>query len=228
MSLLIFVVSGFAGGIFLRSVFVFSWEPVAFVGLLAALLGAASFYKPRRVYSLGAIFLVCVAFGMVRSAIADTPAPEAFMRDVKHRVSYEAIVVGDPDIREKSQRIATEVHSGDEVTGMLAVMPLSADVKVGDRVRVNGALSVPQAFETDNGRTFRYDKYLQARGIRFLISFGSIYTTESAPWYSVPAMLARIKHSFLDGLNRALPSPAAPLAGGIVIGGKQGLGTALT
>ncbi|MDD2658004.1 MAG: ComEC/Rec2 family competence protein, partial [Candidatus Pacebacteria bacterium] len=127
------------------------------------------------------------------------------------------------DVREKNQRIAIAV--GD--VGMLAVMPLSADVKVGDRVRVYGTLSLPQAFETDGGRTFRYDKYLEARGIRFLIQYGSIYTLEPAPWYSVPAFLARIKHAFLDGLNRALPEPSSALAGGIVIGGKQGLGTAL-
>ena len=106
-------------------------------------------------------------------------------------------------------------------------MPLSADVRVGDRMRVYGTLSLPHAFETDGGRTFRYDKYLQARDIRFLIQYGSIYTVEPAPWYSVPAALARIKHAFLDGLNLALPHPDAALAGGIVIGGKEGLGTEL-
>src|SRR4051812_33527064 len=40
--------------------------------------------------------------------------------------------------------------------------------------------------------------------------------------------LARVKHTFHDGLDRALPSPASSLAGGIVIGGKTGLGTKLT
>jgi competence protein ComEC len=130
-------------------------------------------------------------------------------------------------VREKNQRIALKVRSGDSSAGMLAVMPLSARVAVGDRVRVYGTLSLPQAFETDGGRTFRYDKYLEARNIRFLIQYGSIYTTESAPWYSVTAFLARIKHSFLDGLNRALPMPDSALAGGIVIGGKEGLGSEL-
>lgn len=223
MSVLIVIVSGCASGVFLRSLFYFEWEPVVFVILLAALFSAARFWKPRLAYSLGAIFFLFLALGMVRTMAADTPAPNAFERDIRHRVSYEGVVVSDPDVREKNQRIALAV--GD--TGMLAVMPLTASVAVGDRVRVYGTLSLPQAFETDNGRTFRYDKYLQARGIRFLIQYGSIYTVEPAPWYSVPAALARIKHSFLDGLNRALPSPDSALAGGIVIGGKQGLGTAL-
>ncbi len=227
MSFLIAIVSGFIGGVGVRSIFYFEWEPTAFVLILAALCAAFAFLKPRRVYMVGALFFIFVVLGMVRASLADTPAPDAFMRDLRHRVSYEGVVTADPDVREKSQRIALEVRSGESTVGMLAVMPLSADVKVGDRVRVNGTLSLPQAFETDGGRTFRYDKYLQARGIRFLISFGSIYTIEPAPRYSVPAALARVKHSFLDGLDRALPKPDSALAGGIVIGGKEGLGTVL-
>jgi len=224
MGFLIAIVSGFASGVFLRSLFVFGWESVAFVLILAMLFGGAIlFAESRRVYSLAAMFFVFMAFGMVRSAVADTPAPETFTRDLKHRVQYAGIVVSDPDVREKNQRIGIEVKG----VGMLAVMPLSADVRVGDNVRVYGTLSLPEAFQTDNGRTFRYDKYLQARNIRFLISFGSIYTIAPAPWYSLPAALARIKHSFIDGLNRALPLPDSALAGGIVIGGKQGLGTKL-
>ena len=227
MGILFAVVTGFAGGVGVRSLLFTSWWPILFVLIPFSLFAAASFFKPRRVYMLGAMFCLCVALGMGRAAVADTQPPEAFMRDLRHRVQYEGIVVSDPDVREKNQRIGVLVSKDTESVGMLAVMPLSADVKVGDRVRVYGTLSLPQAFETENGRTFRYDKYLEARGIRFLIQYGSIYVEEPAPWHSVPAALARIKHAFLDGLNRALPNPDAALAGGIVIGGKAGLGTEL-
>lgn len=244
MGTLVTVVSGFAGGVFARSILFESWWPVLFILLLSALFyfvpKLLSVYAPAPLErdsssfltGLAAMFLIFVALGMGRSAVADTPAPEAFMRDVKHRVSYTGVVVGDPDVREKNQRIALVVEKGSERVGALAVMPLKARVSVGDRIRVYGTLSLPQAFETENGRTFRYDKYLQARNIRFLIQYGSIYTVRPAPWYSLPAAFARIKHSFLDGLSRALPPPAggpdSALAGGIVIGGKQGLGADLT
>ncbi len=224
MSILITIVGGFASGIFFRSLFHFGWQPIVFACSLALLFSIAAFLRPRRTYVLGALFFIFIAFGMVRTMVADTPAPDTFMRDLNHRVSYTGIVVADPDVREKNQRIALDVQG----TGMLAVMPLSARVAVGDQVSVRGTLSLPKAFETDGGRTFRYDKYLQARGIRFLISFGSIYTDKPAPWHSVPAALARVKHSFLNGLDRALPAPDSALAGGIVIGGKQGLGATLT
>lgn len=228
MGLLIATVSGFASGIFFRSLFYFGWEPIVFTTSLALLFGSATFIKPRVLYSLCAAFFLFASLGMVRSAAADTPLPETFATQLRQRVSYEGVVVADPDVREKNQRIAIEVHSGDSATRILAVMPLSTSVSVGDRVHVYGTLSLPQAFETDGGRTFRYDKYLQARGIRLLISFGSMYTVEPAPWYSVSAALARVKHSFLDGLSRALPKPDSALAGGIVIGGKEGLGSSLT
>ena len=232
MDALIAIVSGFAGGVFLRSLFYFGWPPILFMILLAALFGSAAFLKERKVYTLGMIFCLCIALGAGRAMIADTPAPETFMRDLRHRVQYEGIVVGDPDVREKNQRIALEVRSGEGVAGMLAVMPLSTDVKVGDRVHVYGTLSLPQAFETENGRTFHYDKYLQARNIRFLIQFGSIRVEESPVAQAslrirALTVFAHIKHSFLDGLNRALPKPDSALAGGIVIGGKEGLGNEL-
>ncbi|MDD2657640.1 MAG: hypothetical protein PHD04_03220, partial [Candidatus Pacebacteria bacterium] len=106
MNVLIAIVSGFASGVFLRSLFVFgstslttgSWAPIVFVLILAALLGAAAFLKPRQVYTLGAVFCLCIALGVGRAATADTPPPEAFLRDLKHRVSYEAVVTGDPDV----------------------------------------------------------------------------------------------------------------------------------
>ncbi|MDP2651810.1 MAG: hypothetical protein Q8O94_01605, partial [bacterium] len=64
MGILITVVSGFASGVFLRSVFSFGWEPIIFVLLIAALLGSAAFLKERKMYTLGAAFFIFVALGM--------------------------------------------------------------------------------------------------------------------------------------------------------------------
>jgi competence protein ComEC len=227
MTVLVAATTGFASGVFLRSLFIFGWPLFVFAMLMAALFGAAAFLQPRRAYTTGAVFCVFIALGMLRASLAETPLPQTFVNDLRHRVQYAGVVVGDPDVREKNQRIALVVEKEGSTVGALAVMPLSARVAVGDRVRVSGTLLLPQAFETENGRTFRYDKYLEARNIRFLIQFGSIHTKEKAPWYSLPGALAKVKHAFLDGLDRALPAPASALAGGIVIGGKEGLGTEL-
>ncbi|MBU6214315.1 ComEC/Rec2 family competence protein [Patescibacteria group bacterium] len=227
MNALISLVAGFAFGIFTRSLLFASGWPILFVLLLAALIGAANVLRPRRAYALGVLFFIFCALGMLRAMTADTPPSKTFMGDLRHRVAYDGIVAGDPDVREKNQRIPLVIEKEGERVGALAVMPLATRVAVGDRVRVYGSLFVPMAFETDNGRTFRYDKYLQAKGERFLIEFGSITAIAPAPWYSASAALARIKHALLDGLGAALPQPDAALAGGIVIGGKVGLSAEL-
>ncbi|MBU6491032.1 ComEC/Rec2 family competence protein, partial [Patescibacteria group bacterium] len=224
MTLLVAIVSGLASGIFLKSVFSFGWEPIAFWLLLAGIFAAATFLKPRLAYSLGAVFCIFVAFGMLRAALADTPLPEIFANQVRHRVSYEGVVVGDPDVRDANQRVTIRVESGGQSTNVLAVAPRSPRVAVGDRVNVSGTLLVPQPFVSEGGRIFQYDKYLERDGVRFLLNFAFIRVESSAPWYSLPAAFARVKHAFLDGLSVALPEPYASLAGGIVIGGKSGLG----
>jgi competence protein ComEC len=227
MSILLAIVSGFASGVFLRSLFVFGWPPIIFVLVLAAILIAAAFLTPRRVYTLGAIFCMLVSLGMTRGMLSDSPLPDAFMRDVKNRVSYEGIVVSDPDVRDANQRVQIRIASGGSIVTMLAVAPRSPTVAVGDRVSVSGTLEIPQAFSDDNGRTFRYDKYLERNGVRFMLNFAYLRVLQEAPWYSLSAAFARLKHLFLNGLQATLPEPYASLAGGIVIGGKTGLGTEL-
>ena len=112
MGLLISIVAGFVSGVGMRSVFSFGWgaDGVCFVARGTSwrygfFEGAENIHSRRD-------FLLFVAFGMVRASVADTPLPEAFVGDLKHRVQYEGIVVGDPDVREKNQRIAIEVEKG--------------------------------------------------------------------------------------------------------------------
>ena len=232
MAILVAVVAGFASGVGLRSLFYFNWEPMVFVLLLATLFAVARFMKPRLVYSLGVVFCLFVAFGMVRATVADTPAPDTFLRDVKHRVSYEGVVVSDPDVRDANQRFQIRVSSADTTTGMLVVAPRNTVVAVGDTVYVSGTLQVPEAFATDGGRTFRYDKYLERDGVRFILNFAYV-RVENNPAAPAPLEirfltgLARVKHSFLGGLQSTLPEPHSSLAGGITIGGKSGLGNDL-
>jgi competence protein ComEC len=227
MKYLTVIVSGFASGIFLRSLFIFQWEPIIFILLLTILFGTAAFLKPRLGYSLGAVFCLFVALGMVRASVADTPLPDVFAHEVKHRVSYEGTVISDPDVRDANQRIQIRITQGDTTTNMLAVAPRFPTVAVGDQVRVSGTLEIPQPFADNNGRVFRYDKYLQRDGVRFILNFAYVSVTRPAPQYSIPATLARVKHAFLNGLAATLPEPYSSLAGGVVIGGKSGLGKEL-
>ncbi len=224
---LVAIVTGFASGIFSRSLLFESWWPIFFALLLALIFFVASFLTTRRAYTLGAVFCMCLVLGGLRSGLAESPLPSTFLADLKHRVTYEALVVGDPDLRDTNQRVVLLVTKGDAKVKMLAVAPRVPEVKVGDTVRVSGTLSVPESFADDNGRIFRYDKYLERDGIRFMLNFAYLRVEKDAPRYSIPAALARIKHSFLNGLQTSLPEPYSSLASGIVIGGKSGLGNDL-
>ncbi len=220
-------VLGFASGIFLRSVFIFLWPAILFIFLISAILFAATFLKPRLAYSLGAIFCIFVAFGMMRAALADSPLPDSFAAQLHQRVSYQGVVAADPEITDANQRVEVRVSNNGETTIVLAVAPRTPTVSVGEEVRVSGTLLVPQTFADDGGRAFNYEKYLQRNGVRFILDFGSIGVVQKAPWYSIGAALAQIKHLFLNGLSATLPEPYASLAGGVIIGGKTGLGTDL-
>jgi len=232
------VVGGFASGIFLRSVFVFGWPVIAFTFIITTIFAGARVKWPRRAYSLAAVFCLLVSLGMLRAGIADTPLPASFASHLRQRVSYEGIVVADPDLRDANQRVEIRISSGGETTTMLAVAPRTPTVAVGDTVSVSGTLALPEPFATDgsppspNGsggasRTFRYDKYLERDGVRFILNFAYLRVVQGAPLYSIFSALARVKHLFLGGLQATLPEPYASLAGGIVIGGKTGLGNDL-
>lgn len=227
MAVLLAATAGFAVGIFVNLVLGGGWPVAGFAVVLAGLCVVGWWRVPRRTYAVLALGFACVAFGVGRAALSQAPLPAVFAHAMKQRISYEGVVVGDPDVRDTSVRIPVRVTAGGAHLTVLAVMPRTSQAAVGERVHVSGTLTLPEPFATDGGRLFAYDKYLAARGTRALIEYGSIRVEAPAPWYSLPAALARVKHWFLRGLDRALPEPYAALAGGVVIGGKAGLGAEL-
>ncbi|MDP3402832.1 MAG: ComEC/Rec2 family competence protein, partial [bacterium] len=87
----------------------------------------------------------------------------------------------------------------------------------------------PEPFETDTGRTFRYDQFLAKDTIFALVKSASLETIgpgEDLETY-VMRVLLNGKHVFQEGLAQAIPEPGASLASGLITGGKQGLGTTL-
>jgi competence protein ComEC len=227
MSGLLSVVAGLSSGVVLRSFFNLGWEWVVFLLFVSAFAGGAFFLQERNGYKLIALFCLLFAMGILRTAVAYSPPAEKFENALGERVSYTATVVADPDVRDTNQRIELLIKQGEDATGMLAIAPRYPKIEVGDRVHVSGTLARPEPFAEANGKLFRYDNYLARDGIRYLLNFASLRVEASAPWYSLPASLAKSKHAFLDGLSSALPEPYASLAGGIVIGGKSGLGNEL-
>ncbi|MBU6323741.1 MAG: ComEC/Rec2 family competence protein [Patescibacteria group bacterium] len=227
MRVLLALVGGFAVGIFFRSLVPFGWPVIGFVFVLAALFVVAAFHTPRKSYWLIAGFFLFAALGAARMQLSDAPLPRAFLPDIGRKVSYEGTVVGNPDVRDANQHVIVAVSKDGDATRIMAYADRYPEFSADERVRVTGELAVPEAFADEDGRVFRYDKYLQKDGVRFTVMRATLTSLSSAPWWSVPAALAHVKNAFLNALARVLPEPYASLGGGIVIGGKQGLGADL-
>lgn len=228
-SLFIAGVSGFLGGVVCRSFLLFP-VPVLWVVLLTAGIFLGAWLVVRRSQYLAAVlFLICAVVGSARVMYVPTTLPPSFTPLVNTAVSFEGVVVADPDVRETTMRVTIEVSNDGDTTKVLAVAPLYPSVRYGDHVRVSGTLVLPEPFTTDMGRTFRYDTFLAKDGVFGLVEQATLETTgvREGVFTRVLGALIDMKHLFLSGISRALPEPHAALAGGLVAGGKQGLGTTL-
>src|SRR3989344_2511784 len=221
---LLVVVGGFASGVALRSFFVFGWAAISFFGLMGLLLFCSWLFAKRKGYLVGTLFLLAAVFGIARFHLAEAPLPEAFLADLYTRVAYEGRVVREPDLRDATQRVTVEVVRGDEVVRVLVIAERYPVISYGDTVRVRGELVLPKPFDTDAGRVFRYDKYLEKDRIRFLVQFAAIEPLSHQESFSLRRGLYKLKSAFNAALARALPEPSASLASGLILGGKQGLG----
>ncbi len=167
--------------------------------------------------------------GVLRTSIVHTAIPEAFIPLIDSNVELDGLIVSLPDMRETSDRLTIETESEGAVTRMIAVAPVYPTFSIGDRVQVSGMLSLPEPFETNGGRVFRYDRFLAKDGIFALVSPASVVFQGKDPsWIMrLRALLQDGTNSYEQAIARALPEPYISLAVGITMGGKQGLGPAL-
>jgi competence protein ComEC len=222
-------VLGFSGGVMLESLLPLHAPAFFFLLLLAVLSLALSRLRAEREWLLVALLLSAAALGAGRTMLAPHALPQHFAQYVGGDATFEGVVVRNPDVRETSERITVRVAEAGETTSVLAVIPLYPPVLYGDRVRISGEAATPEPFDTDGGRTFRYDHYLEKDGI-FLIMPRASVTVIAPPsglLMKTFGFLYSITHAFARGIEAALPEPHAGLAEGLLTGGKQGLGKSL-
>lgn len=217
--------AGFALGCLTAALGTVPAAGVAFLALVSVVLCVAFLVTKRRPY-LGAcvlILLCAVGIGRVQTLPADAPAE--LTERIGSRITLEGTVVAEPDLRERHQRLTIEAKG----TNVLAVVPLYPEVSYGEHIRVYGELSRPEPFDTESGRIFRYDRFLEKDGVFLMLSYASfeVVGEREGVWAHIRGALSDFKRGFLDMLARALPEPHASLAGGLVAGGKQGLGDRL-
>jgi competence protein ComEC len=222
-------VIGFLLGVTAESLMPLGGWAAAFLIVLAASFSLLSLTRTHRMHIGVAVFLFGSAFGIFRVDAVPAVLPPAFAPFLNTNVALEGIVVTDPDSREENQRVTIEVKRGEARTRILAVAPLYPAIRYGEEVEVRGTLEAPAPFDTDGGRQFAYDKFLAKDGIFSIIQQANIQVNRERSGIptEVLGFFADAKHAFTDALGAALPEPESSLAAGILVGGKQGLGTRL-
>jgi competence protein ComEC len=182
-----------------------------------------------RLLILTTIILLSAAFGIERTSLTPTVLPPDFDSLLDKKVTVEGTIIIPPDLRESSDRLTVEIEHGDVKTRIIASAPLHPAFHVGDRVRVTGIMKIPQPFDSDGGRIFRYDQFLAKDGVFAVVQPAQVFVTDRDPnaWLSFLRILEYIKDTFDTATEQAIPQPESALAIGIIAGGKQGLGARL-
>lgn len=222
---LLISIAAFASGIVIGTLSAVSWSLLGFIALAASIV---LLFSRSTVGVVLALCMLCAVLGIGRVALTPSIPPESFLPLFDTAITLEGKVMGDPDIRETSQRVTVAVQHGGATMRLLAVAPLYPMLQYGEQVEVRGKLEHPEPFDTDGGRVFRYDQYLAKDGIFGIVQYAQVERVgEPTLIDQMRGSLYTLKHAFIAGLERALPEPYAALASGLIAGGKQGLGREL-
>lgn len=177
--------------------------------------------------------VLCIGSSVVLAVARLSLVPSAPPTDLLDLIDQKVVLIGTiiaiPDLRETNEKLTVEVPLGHLHTRVLATVPLYPVLHAGDEVRISGTLHKPAPFASDGGRTFAYDEFLRKDGIYTVlpIAHAERIGTSRNPWLRFLRALESLKGGLTRSLGVALPEPESALAVGILVGGKQGLGSKL-
>jgi competence protein ComEC len=220
---------GFILGVLFFSFVPFTWVHVVFVLILTGTFFVLWFVQKARIYFVLFLCLGALSLGAFRISLVPNDISVQFQNLYNTSVSLEGEVISSVDVRETSQRITIEIKEGEAHARVLVVAPLYPSVRYGEHIHVEGMFERPESFDVSEGRVFRYDRYLAKDGIFAIVPNGylEVLASRRGAWAQIFGTLSDVKTGGLSALGRALPEPQASLAGGLILGGKQGLGKEL-
>jgi competence protein ComEC len=221
------ITSGFLIGVFFRSFVPFGWWAILFCVLCAVLVGVSAYIsRTQLIKGVAATTLLgAVAAGSARMHGAVLESDPILNQSVGEKIVIEGVVTEESDMRENNVRLSVQT---DSKVGVLVIAPLHTSIEYGDRIRAEGELRLPEAFEAGAGREFNYPAYLAKDGILYEMSFAQVEKIGDARRNPFKVAAIWLKQTYLEGLALALPEPEAGLAGGITAGDKRGLGAELS
>jgi competence protein ComEC len=190
-------------------------------------------YKNRT--ALYSVFVIVgVTLGMLRFMMwEERPLDPLLEERTGSVVLIDGVVDDEPDVRENATlltlRVAT-LTEGASSTPVYGRIMLSAsrypEYAYGDALHVEGTLRHPKIIASLDGRVFDYPKYLAVKDIHYQIPFPKVARTRQNEGSSILSTLYFVKHAFLEKLATTFSEPSNALLGGLLLGGKQSLGSA--
>jgi competence protein ComEC len=218
---LLMVWSGLLAGVLLESLFSIAPGILAILLTVTFLTGLWWRRSGSTETLVASLCLLLVCIGIARTQWYETQFTDSqLVEQVGERVTITGIVTNEPDVRENYTQLFVVTESD--------VVLVRADrflgVQYGDEVTVSGKLLLPEPFDTDTGRVFDYPKYLQVRGVQYVMGFVSIQVLDSGQGNQLLAFLYKTKSEFINSLEQVISSPQVDLGVGLLLGVKQALG----
>lgn len=193
--------------------------PYLFGGLSLISLIASIKYSPRLCITLGIIFLF-VSLGVYRFHQEKEYRKERILSVGSEMVFGGSMnVVSPPDFRENS----TKVIATHDETRFLVTLPKDTDVDYGDTLDVQGKITIPESFETDQGRLFNYSGYLAKDRVFYEIRYPSFQIIKDVHGSRFLKYLYRARSFIRSSIYNSHRVNTEGLLSGILLGERGGV-----
>lgn len=221
--------TGFMSGIFLRSFFDLEGYGIA----LAFLMGGALLLAWRLLRTSSESILILLAILFLFGGLgawrmeSELRAQSSLQPYVGQEIMFDGTVVGEVEYGAVNAHVYVEPIGFRDTPERIRVTAdrfshAFADITYGDVISVTGTLELPEAFETDNGRTFDYPGYLRARDVYYVVSRANLENVREGE-FGLMRLLFAGKHSFQLAVQSAILQPMAGLGEGVLLGVRGAL-----
>ena len=212
---------GFLGGVALGSIGGVSLWTLILCSVFGCTLCVVSIFVKKKALLFLGLFFITLVFGLIRAEYSF--AEKTSFLDTVGQIVIEGMVIDEPTLTEKSQKVVVEINQEEEKEKVLLIASLYPEFVYGDVVRVSGVLKKPEVFMTDTGAMFDYPAYLAKDGIRYQMLYPEIESVSHGGGNILYGLLFTLRRIFISTLHTHLPEPHATLAGGISIGAQDGM-----
>lgn len=220
--ILTLIIFGFWGGVAWASFTssIISWLGLFFIfGLTFCLLAIWS--EGRNFFLALSIFSFGLCLGLIRFNLGNNLLNQPLASCLASN-PCTGLIMANPDQRDTTTRLIVRLDNYD--TKVLVFADNFSDYLYGDQISLVADVVRPSNFLTDRGEVFDYQNYLRARGINQVVYRPQLKLISHNNGWRLKGLLFNLRNNFLAKLRESLSEPNAPLAGGLVLGDKSGLG----